>query len=63
MKTEPWFSISAAGNSIYYSDPIKGKKGNQVVDFTCGALISNDIKIEFFHKNLKVFIFFQFSKN
>ena len=51
---EPWFSIYKGGNTIYYSDPVKGKKGNQVVDFTCGTILTNDIKIEFYHRNLKV---------
>ena len=51
---EPWFSIYKGGNTIYYSDPVKGKKGNQVVDFNCGTVLTNDIKIEFYHKDLKV---------
>lgn len=51
---EPWFSIFKGGNTIYYSDPVKGKKGNQVVDFKCGTVLTNDIKVEFYHKNLKV---------
>jgi len=58
--SEPWFSISrGTGATIYYSDPVKGKKGNQVVDFDCGNIrLQNDIKIEFFHKNLKGKMFY-----
>jgi len=56
--SEPWFSISKGNNTIYYSDPIKGKKGNQVVDFNCGMILTNDIKIEFYHKDLKGKMFY-----
>jgi hypothetical protein len=55
---DPWFSIFQGETTLYNSDPVKGKKGNQVVDFECGnTILTNDIKIEFFHKNLKVGIF------
>jgi hypothetical protein len=38
---------------------MRGKRGEHVVDFECnGIIVSRDIKIEFFHKNLKVLLLY-----
>src|SRR3990167_861873 len=49
---EPWFSVSNGDVLLYYSEQLKGKRGNQVIDFDCGnCILKDDTKIEFFHRN------------
>jgi len=49
---DPWFTIYQRGKKIYYSQPLKGLKGDEIVSFDCQNIsVSGDIVIEFYHKN------------
>eukprot|EP01112_Ceratiomyxa_fruticulosa_P017533 TRINITY_DN5479_c0_g1_i1.p1 TRINITY_DN5479_c0_g1~~TRINITY_DN5479_c0_g1_i1.p1 ORF type:complete len:980 (+),score=160.32 TRINITY_DN5479_c0_g1_i1:775-3714(+) len=51
---EPFIVISQKKRSVYFSKPIKLKKGNEIIEFDCGnVLLCDDIRVEFFNANTK----------
>ncbi|KAM9958120.1 hypothetical protein ACTFIW_013100 [Dictyostelium discoideum] len=57
---EPYLSIVQQGKSVFYSKPVKLKKGtiHQQVELDCGnILLVNDVQIQFFNRNSKGHMF------
>eukprot|EP01111_Echinosteliopsis_oligospora_P007505 TRINITY_DN2268_c0_g1_i1.p1 TRINITY_DN2268_c0_g1~~TRINITY_DN2268_c0_g1_i1.p1 ORF type:complete len:1347 (-),score=287.19 TRINITY_DN2268_c0_g1_i1:129-4169(-) len=51
---EPFIGICQRNKHVYYSRPLKIKKGTEIVEFECGDIIlSRDVKIQFFNKSSK----------
>ncbi|KAK5580470.1 hypothetical protein RB653_000488 [Dictyostelium firmibasis] len=57
---EPYLSIVQQGKTVFYSKPVKLKKGtiHQQVELDCGnILLVNDVQIQFFNRNSKGHMF------
>eukprot|EP01127_Copromyxa_protea_P014151 TRINITY_DN389_c1_g1_i1.p1 TRINITY_DN389_c1_g1~~TRINITY_DN389_c1_g1_i1.p1 ORF type:complete len:2271 (-),score=715.31 TRINITY_DN389_c1_g1_i1:92-6904(-) len=49
---DPHYSVSSAGKTLFISKNLKGKKGNTAVEFfTRDFTATNELSIEFFHKD------------
>eukprot|EP01132_Coremiostelium_polycephalum_P002085 gene2085-2572_t len=55
---EPYLSIVQQNKCVFYSKPMKIKKGTQQIELDCGnILLTNDVKIQFYNKNSKGYMF------
>ncbi|GAM20421.1 hypothetical protein SAMD00019534_035960 [Acytostelium subglobosum LB1] len=55
---DPFLAIGQRDKSVFYTKPIKIRKGSQIVEVDCGnILLSNDVKVQFFNKSSKGHMF------
>eukprot|EP00727_Mastigamoeba_balamuthi_P002341 m51a1_g12103 putative lim-type zinc finger-containing protein (540) ;mRNA; r:257-3202 len=55
---EPWIAINQRNMTVYKSKPLKGSRGDGVMSIPCdNTIISNETRIQFFHKTSKCKMF------